>query len=126
MHKLFGVALCMLAPACAEMPRASQPPEIVAQGSCWVGVWIDKNGAVVDAQMVKSTGMANVDAACVNAILKREPAPDIIIDPNLFNPGTIRRYTVVELHWHHIPLRGRTQAGLVSIAATASRGTDLS
>jgi hypothetical protein len=103
--KLSGLMLCMFVTGCANTGRLDPTnasnglPSVSGAGICWVGVWIEKSGAVSEAALIKSTGVRSTDAACLNAVRGQEFETGLIIDPVLFNPGTLRRYTVVELHW---------------------------
>jgi TonB family protein len=74
----------------------------LTQGTCWVGVWVERDGSVREAQLVKSTGNPRIDSACLNAIRGQEVAAWISIPPFRFDPVAIRRYKVVGLRWQQI------------------------
>ena len=104
--KLSGLMLCISVAACMSSCRLDSTkgsdgmPKISAAGICWVGVWVETSGAVSEAALIKSTGVPAIDTACLNAVRGQAFETGLVIDPVLFNPGTLRRYTVVQLHWH--------------------------
>ena len=102
--KLMGLVLCMSVIGCVSTagPTADGSPGMPrpsTAGICYVGVWVEMSGEVREANLLKSTGVPSIDAACLNAVRGQDFGTQLIIDPVLFNPGTLRRYTVVELHW---------------------------
>jgi hypothetical protein len=103
-RKLLGlVSMCFLGCANTGTPNPSdgsgRMPKIVAEGTCWMGLWVEMSGSVSQAQLIKSTGAPRIDAACLNAVRGQNFEADLIIDPLLSKPGELRRYKVVELHW---------------------------
>ncbi|MEA3141441.1 MAG: hypothetical protein QOK23_3610 [Gammaproteobacteria bacterium] len=73
--------------------------KIVAEGTCWAGLWVEMAGSVSEAQLIKSTDAPRIDAACFNAVRGQQFEADFIVDPLLSKPGELRRYKVAELHW---------------------------
>lgn len=93
------LATSLLIAACTATPRtttsvSSLPPKPApADATCHVGMWVEADGSISDAQIVKSSGYPKLDAACVKGVAGQK------MSPATENGVPVRSYAVLPIRW---------------------------